>query len=336
MSCRWGILGPGYVATRAIIPALRRVTQARVVAVASRDMERAQTVAQQFGIEHAYGDYQALLDDTGVDAVYIALPNHLHHEWTVRAAKAGKHVLCEKPLAITPEECEAMMAACQQAHVYLMEAVMYRFHPRIQYLKQLLVRGDLGALRFMHCAFSFPLRATENYRNFRQYGGGALLDVGSYCVNAARWLSGAEPLRAQGITSFREGGDIDIATSALLHFPEDILGHIQCSFAAAEHQVIEVVGSDAAITALRAFTAWQDDTTVLSIQRGSHVERKVFAPFDPYEGMLNHFSSSVLTQRPPDFPPSDSLGTVRVLQALGKLVPDSDSFLPAPGATLRE
>src|SRR5438270_7841082 len=131
MICNWGILGPGFVATRAILPALQHVSQARALAIGSRNRERVQAVAQQFGIERVYNDYQALLDDEDVDAVYIALPNHLHHPWTLRAAEAGKHVLCEKPLALNSAECDEMIAACQRAHVLLMEAVMYRFHPRM-------------------------------------------------------------------------------------------------------------------------------------------------------------------------------------------------------------
>src|SRR5579863_5375700 len=144
MPCHWGILGPGFIATRAVIPALRQVRDARVLAVASRDRERARETAVQFQIERVYDSYQALLDDPEVQAVYIALPNHLHCEWTLRAAQAGKHVLCEKPLALSIVECDRMIAACQQANVLLMESVMYRFHPRMIALKQMLSSGATG------------------------------------------------------------------------------------------------------------------------------------------------------------------------------------------------
>ncbi len=316
MICCWGVIGPGFVATRAVIPALQRIPQARVLAVASQHRERGRAVAQQFGIERTYDTYQHLLNDPDIDAVYIALPNHLHCEWTLQAARAGKHVLCEKPLATTVQECQEMIAACQEAGVYLMEAVMYRFHPRMQHLKRLLVDGKLGELRFIHCAFSFPLADGENYRNFRRYGGGALLDVGSYCVNAARWLAGAEPQTVQGITRYRTHGEIDVATSALLQFSEKVMGHIQCSFDAAEHQVIEVIGSTGSVTAPLAFTAWQDDTTILMIQQGSHVQRQIFAPTDPYQAMAAHFTECVLGQLPLDYPPTDGLATLHVLHAL--------------------
>ena len=193
MACNWGILGPGFVATRAVIPAMQQTPDARLLAVASRSDERAKLIAARFGIERAYHDYQTLLNDPDVDAVYIALPNHLHRIWTMRAAEAGKHVLCEKPLAINASECDEMIATCQRANVLLMEAVMYRFHPRMVQLKRMLTTRELGDIRLLHTAFSFPFDfdRPHNFRAHPEFGGGALLDVGSYCVNAARWLVGA-------------------------------------------------------------------------------------------------------------------------------------------------
>ena len=315
MHCNWGILGPGFIATRAIIPAIQEVSNSRILAVASSNEQRAREVALRFGIERPYSAYQALLDDPDIGVVYIALPNHLHHEWTIRAAVAGKHVLCEKPLALYAAECNEMITACQQANVLLMEAVMYRFHPRMLYLKQMLVARELGDVRFLHAAFSFNFNAPGNYRAFKQFGGGALLDVGSYCVNAARWLIGSEPDSSQvAITYSRE--TIDLNTNAVLRFGEDVSAHIQCSFVAAEHQTIEVVGTTGAVTAPLAFTAWRDDTTMLLIQRGSVFERKEFAPADPYQLMVDHFISCVMGKTPLLYPPEDGWATLRVLDML--------------------
>lgn len=314
MVCNIGILGPGFVATRAILPALQRIPQARVLAVASRDSERFHLVSKQFGIERAYNDYQALLDDTDVDAVYIALPNHLHHSWTLRAAEAGKHILCEKPLAMNVKECDEMIAVCQRARVVLMEAVMYRFHPRMLFLKQLLEDGELGTLRFLHLAFSFPFNAPRNYRARQEYGGGALLDVGSYCINAARWLTASEPQRVQGIIRMKDAIDVD--TQALLSFDGPVIAHLQCSFAAAEHQVIEVVGATGAVTAPLAFTAWTGDKTNLLLQRGAQFEQKTFAAADPYEAMLAHFIDCVQGNASLRFPPTNSRGTLQVIDQL--------------------
>ncbi len=285
-----------------------------MLAVASSSKERAQAASTQFGIERTYDSYQSLLDDPDVHTVYIALPNHLHREWTVRAARAGKHVLCEKPLAMNAAECEEMIAACQQANVLLMEAVMYRFHPRMIYLKQMLTNGELGDIRFLHAAFSFFFNAPDNYRARPEFGGGALLDVGSYCVNAARWLIGAEPEDIRAYTSYSQ--DIDISTSAVLRFERDVFAHIQCSFNAAEYQVIEVVGSSGAVTAPLAFTAWRGDMTTLMIQRGGVFERREFAAADPYQGMVAHFTECVLGRASLLYPPVDGLATLRVLDTL--------------------
>jgi D-xylose 1-dehydrogenase (NADP+, D-xylono-1,5-lactone-forming) len=315
MYCNWGILGPGFIATRAIIPAIQELSNSRMLAVASSDAQRAGEVALGFGIERFYSDYQALLDDPDIDVVYIALPNHLHREWTIRAAAAGKHVLCEKPLAINAAECNEMMNACQQAHVLLMEAVMYRFHPRMLYLKQMLVDRELGDVRFLHAAFSFNFNAPANYRAYKQFGGGALLDVGCYCVNAARWLIGSEPESTQVVISYNQES-IDLNTSAILRFNEDVSAHIQSSFVAAEHQVIEVVGTSGAVTAPLAFTAWRNDTTILLIQRDSVFEQMEFVPSDPYKRMVEHFATCVLEKTPLLLPPEDAWANLHVLDML--------------------
>jgi xylose dehydrogenase (NAD/NADP) len=314
MVSRWGILGPGFVATRAMILALQHTGNTLVLAVASRDLGRASQIAAQFGIERIYSDYQALLDDPDVDIVYISLPNHLHCEWTIRAAQAGKHVLCEKPLALNPAECDSMIAASQQAGVLLMEAVMYRFHPRMQALKQMVNEGEIGDVRFLHATFSFPFSTPENYRAFQEYGGGALLDVGSYCINAAHWFMVGEPQSAKVYISYSR--EIDISVNALLHFDQERIAHIECSFAAAEHQVLEIVGSEGAITAPFAFTAWKDDTTTLLIQHGATFEQRTFAPADPYQIMVEHFMDCVSGNEALHYPPSIGWETLRVVEMI--------------------
>jgi D-xylose 1-dehydrogenase (NADP+, D-xylono-1,5-lactone-forming) len=314
-NCNWGVIGPGFIATRAIIPALQQTSAAHVLGVASSDEQRVRTTALRFDIERAYSGYQALLDDHDLDAVYIALPNHLHREWTIRAAQAGKHVLCEKPLAMTASECDEMISACKEANVLLMEAVMYRFHPRMLHLKQMLATGELGHIRFLHAAFSFPFDAPGNYRAYAQFGGGALLDVGTYCVNAARWLIGSEPHTIQPMISYSHNS-IDLSTSAILCFEEDVPAHIQCGFAAAEYQTIEVVGTTGAVAAPLAFTAWRDDATMLMIQRGSVFEQRKFAPADPYQLMVTHFTECVVEGKPLLYPPEDGRATMRVLDML--------------------
>ena len=315
MVCNWGVLGAGFIANRAMLPAIQQSSNARVLALASRDEQRGREVAHRYGIKHVYTAYEALLDDPDVQVVYIALPNSLHREWAIRAAHAGKHVLCEKPLALNAAESDEIISTCYSLKVLLMEAVMYRFHPRMQALKHMIATGEAGDLRFIHTAFSFPFDAPANYRAFPQFGGGALLDIGSYCVNAARWLVGSEPTAIHPVFSYSHNA-IDLTTSAILEFGPQVSAHIQCSFDAAEHQVIEVVGTVAAITAPLAFTAWRDDTTALHIQRSGTFERREFAPADPYRLMVEHFTDCVLGKTSLMFPPEDGRDTLRVLDVL--------------------
>lgn len=192
---------------------------------------------------------------------------------------------------------------------------MYRFHPRMQALKAMIAAGEVGELRFIHAAFSFPFDTPGNYRAFPQFGGGALLDIGSYCVNAARWLIGSEPIAVRPVSSYSHN-NIDLSTSAILEFGPHRSAHIQCSFAAAEHQVIEVIGTHAAITAPQAFTAWRDDTTALHIQRGALFERREFAPADPYQIMVERFTECVLGKASLMYSAEDGRDTLRVLDVL--------------------
>jgi xylose dehydrogenase (NAD/NADP) len=316
MECNWGVLGPGFVASKAVIPAIQRSWNGRVYALASRDPARAETVAGEWHIERVYDTYQALLADPAIDAVYIALPNHLHCTWTIQAARAGKHVLCEKPLARTASEGAQMVAACQQAGVQLMEAAMYRFHPRLQHLHQLVNDGSLGELRFLHSSFTFTLDDPKNYRLVPAYGGGALLDVGYYCVNALCWLNGSPPGEVQSRVYQREAGGVDLATTAQLRFGQDTWGHLQCSFGAAEHQVLEVVGSQGTATAALAFTAWRNDPTELHLRYGSHALSERFAPVDPYQLMVEHFVSALTGETSLAYAPEQAVHVLNVLDAI--------------------
>jgi len=183
MYCNWGILGPGFIATRAIIPALQEVSNSRILAVASSNEQRAREVALRFSIERFYSDYQALLNDPDIDVVYIALPNHLHREWTIRAAVAGKHVLCEKPLAMYAAECDEMIAVCREANVFLMEAVWSKFLPQFHKAKELVASGELGEIRSVLVDFGFIPSPPVPPRLFDPaLGGGSLLDIGIYNV----------------------------------------------------------------------------------------------------------------------------------------------------------
>ena len=194
---RWGLLGTARI-NRMVIPPLRASAGNRLVAVASRDLARARGYAQEWGIERAHGAYEALLADPGIDAVYIPLPNHLHAEWTIPAARAGKHVLCEKPLALTVAEVDAMGAAAREGGVVLAEAFMYRHHPQTLKVKELVDAGAIGPVRFVRGTFSFPLTRPGDVRLQPEWGGGCLWDVGCYPLSFTRFVLGREPLEAAG------------------------------------------------------------------------------------------------------------------------------------------
>lgn len=312
---RWGILGPGLIARNAIMPAFDAVPNALVVAVASRDLARAQSFAADFGIPRAYADYAELLADPDVEAIYIALPNNLHAEWAIRAAEAGKHVLCEKPLAMNAAEAADMVAAADAAGVWLMEAVMYRFHPRMREVASQVQSGTIGAPVLLRASFCFTMADQANYRNDPDMGGGALLDVGMYDVNVARWMLGEEPTSVLAAGVLAESG-IDATVSGILTFPSGALAHIQCSFASAEHQGLDIVGTTGVIEVARPFTAWRNDEASITIMQRNEPEEILFAPADPYAIMLAHFSDCVRGDDEPWMPPEDAIGSMRVLDAL--------------------
>jgi xylose dehydrogenase (NAD/NADP) len=314
----WGVLGPGFVATRAVMPALRRIREARVLAVASRDAARAVQVAETFDIPRSYSSYADLLADPEIDAVYIALPNHLHREWAERAAAAGKHVLCEKPLACNAAEAMAMVRAAERSGVRLMEAVMYRFHPRMRRLHDMIASGAAGTVRAIYAAFSFTLAAQENYRRYREMGGGALLDVGSYCVNAARWFAGIEPVEVQAMAEYDSDTGIDRALSGLLRFPSGVIGLVRCGFDVAEQQLLEIAGTAGVIEVPMPFTAWQHDPAPIFWRRGMDWETIDIPPADPYEQMVAQFTAAVREGRATPYLPVESVANMGVLDALGR------------------
>ncbi|HSS92723.1 MAG TPA: Gfo/Idh/MocA family oxidoreductase, partial [Candidatus Dormibacteraeota bacterium] len=224
----WGILGAAWIAGRAVIPAIAASRNGRLVSIASRDADRARALASRDSFARIAQSYDAVLEDTEVDAVYIPLVNSLHREWTLRAFAAGKHVLCEKPLAMNAAEAEEMAVAAQRSRMHLMEAFMYRFHPR--------TRGFIESLRdplYVQARFGFKLDDPANYRMHESLGGGALLDVGCYTVNAARWILG-EPSTVHARSRFK--GGVDMTTSALLEFPEGQTAAVWASFESAEGQ----------------------------------------------------------------------------------------------------
>ena len=217
-SIRWGILSTANIGRQQVVPAIQAADRCEVVAVASRSLEKASAYAAELGIERAYGSYGQLLRDPEIDAVYIPLPNHMHAEWAIAAAENGKHVLCEKPIALSSEEAETMAAAAATAGVVLREAFMYRFHPSWVAARRIVEEGVIGEILAIDSWFSYFNDDAANIRNIAEYGGGALMDIGCYSIHLSRMLTGAEPTSIKASVLRDPELGIDILTTAILEF----------------------------------------------------------------------------------------------------------------------
>jgi xylose dehydrogenase (NAD/NADP) len=282
------VLGAAWIAGGAVLPAIEASKNGRVAAIASRDPQRAKELAQRYPGAKAPESYEALLEDSEVDAVYIPLVNSVHREWTLRALAAGKHVLCEKPLAMNAAEAEEMAVAARSAGKRLMEAAMYRFQPRTREFVEGLVEPV-----YVHATFGFMLKGKSNYRFQPALGGGALLDIGFYVVSAARWILG-EPTDVFARWRLRDGADV--TTSALLQFSGGRTAAVWASFESPEVQELTVVGGEGAQRLGRPFN-WLDEP-------------------DQYQLMVESFADSVLDDRPVAIPPAESIANMRVLDRI--------------------
>lgn len=310
---RWGLLSTARI-NRALIPALRASDRSDLVAVASRDAARADAWAREREIPRSFGSYEELLSDPDVDVVYNPLPNHLHAEWTIRAAGAGKHVLCEKPLALTTAEVDRIAAAASGAGVVVAEAFMYRHHPQTHRVLSLVESGALGELRVIRGGFSFPLTRENDVRLDPAMGGGSLWDVGCYPLSFARAIAGAEPVEAFGWQVSGPSG-VDLVFAGQLRFPGGVLAQIDAGFAAPFRTPTEVVGSEGVLRVSRSFKPTTRE--VLELWRGDSVEEiPVEGPEELYLGEVTDLEAAVLEGRSPAVSLADSRGNVAAIEAL--------------------
>ncbi len=318
---RWGILSTADIARKKVIPGIQGADRCTVVAIASRDVERARAAAAEAGIPTAHGSYEALLADTAVDAVYIPLPNHLHMEWAIAAARAGKHVLCEKPLAMTAADAQRMVAACEDAGVRLMEAFMYRLHPSWVAVRDLLASGRIGRLTAVESWFSYYNDDATNIRNIQAFGGGALFDIGCYSVNLSRMLFNGEPTRVQASILRDPLSGVDIRTSALLEFG-DGLATFTCATRAEDDQRVEIYGTDGRISVEIPFNIPPDRPTRIRLAHGGQppvnpaVETFTFETADPYGSEAGQFAAAILDGGPTPVDPSDAVANLRVIEQI--------------------
>jgi xylose dehydrogenase (NAD/NADP) len=303
---RWGLLSTARI-NEAIISGAAQTDAAEVVAVASREQARADEYAREHGIERAHGSYEALLEDDGVDVVYVSLPNSLHVEWSIRALESGKHVLCEKPMDRCPEEVERAFDAAERADRLLMEAFMYRHHPQTKKLREIVESGAIGELRQLRSLFSFTLADQKDVRMLPELDGGALMDLGCYCISMQRLLAG-EPELVLGRQRVG-GGGVDLGFVALLEFAGGVFGEFHCAFDLPEANGVEAIGSEA--------SAFVPDPVRT---RDPHVvvngERVDVEDVDRYQLQIENFSAAVRGEGEPLLGRDDALGQVRSISAL--------------------
>jgi xylose dehydrogenase (NAD/NADP) len=312
---RWGVLSTARIGRTLFIPGVRASADTEVIAIASRDPRTGQSVASELQIPRAYGSYDALLSDTDVDAIYNPLPNSLHAEWTIRAAEAGKHVLCEKPLARTAQQAQRMAEACARSGVVLMEAFMWRHHPQHARVRALLEAGEIGELRMVRGSFSYVIGpATSNVRLQDTLEGGSLMDVGCYPVNVARWVFGAEPTEVVGRQTLDPKYGVETAFAGVLSFPGDRLALIDSSFRQAGQAEYEIVGTAGRLVVDRAFRPDHRPGRI-TIYRGQDERTEEVGPADQFALEADHFAHSVRAGRL--LPPAeDGVGQARVIEAL--------------------
>lgn len=308
---RWGLLGTARI-SRSVIPAIRASARSELVCVASRSSERAAAYAAEWQIPVTYGSYEALLADDAVNAVYVPLPNHLHVEWTLRAIAAGKHVLCEKPIALTPADVERVAAAAADRGVVVAEAFMYRHHPLTGRVAELVREGAIGSVRSLRGAFTFSLTRVGDVRLNPEWGGGSLWDVGCYPVSYARLLAG-EPRIVTGQAVRHESG-IDVAFAGTMLFDGGVVGVFDCGFGAHFRTFMEVAGTDGVLAIGTPFKPGVSSTLLLT--RGDQVEAIEVEAGPLYLGEVQDLEAAALDKSPQRMTLADSRGNVAALVAL--------------------
>jgi len=314
---RWGIIGPGRIAPR-LVRALSKSRRGELVAVASRRAERAAAFAAEHGIGRSFGSYEALLRDPEVDVVYVALPNHLHAQWTIRALEAGKHVLCEKPLALSVRDVDEIIAASQRTGRTAVEGFMYLHHPQTIQALELARSGALGRLELVIGTFSFFLTHPNDPRIDPQMGGGSLWDVGCYPVSFARHVAGVEPDSLNAFARFDERG-VDRTFIGQLRFPDGLLGQFDCGFSAPDRERVEIVGSDATLVLEAPFLPSPDGPAPsVTMWRARDPTRVEVASVDQYHAEVEDLMSVILDGAEPRPDLAATRGNVASLVALDR------------------
>jgi D-xylose 1-dehydrogenase (NADP+, D-xylono-1,5-lactone-forming) len=318
MTVAWGLLSTARI-NLLILEAAAKSDLAEVVAVGSRSLPRAEAYARAHGLEQAHGSYEGLLEDDGVEAVYISLPNSLHVEWTLRALEAGKHVLCEKPLSRDPDALGRVFDYADECGLILSEGFMWRHHPQTAKLVELARQDVIGRLRLVRAAFAFDVAAVHGANDARfdpELDGGALMDVGAYCVNAIRLIAG-EPRQVETLQSLGPSG-VDVCFAATLALPDDVIGQFDAGFVMPRRAALEVVGEEATLLVAEP---WQPRVAAVAVGRPSERddvdwEQVPVAPADAYLLELDNVSGAIRGETDLLLGRADAIGQARAMDAL--------------------
>lgn len=315
---RWGILSTARIGTEKVIPALQASRLGEVVAIASREPERAERAASALGIPTAYGSYEELLADERVDAVYNPLPNHMHVPWSIRCLEAGKHVLCEKPIGLSSTEAMQLVdAAARHPKLKIMEAFMYRFHPQWQTAYQLVREERIGRLTTIQTFFSYYNDDPQDIRNRPEMGGGALMDIGCYPISLSRWLFDSEPIGVTGTMERDPQFGVDRLTSAILQFPTGS-SSFTCGTQLTRFQRVQIVGDRGRIEIEMPFNPPADRPTRLWHQTEQTTQEIVLDPCDQYTVQGDLFAEAVMQDREVPTPLFDAVSNMHVIEAVNR------------------
>jgi xylose dehydrogenase (NAD/NADP) len=309
---RWGILSTARI-KRAVIPPIKSLPRHELAAIASRSLAQAQAAALEWGIPKSYGSYEALLADPEIDVVYNPLPNSLHAEWTIKACQAGKHVLCEKPLALTVDEVDAITEAAGKAGVLVTEAFMYRHHSQTHRVRELLQGGEIGQLRLVRGAFSFNISNPSDVRLTAELGGGSIWDVGCYPISYARFVIGSEPLEVFGWQQLG-GGGVDETFAGQMRFAGDVFVQFDSSFRAPQRSFMEFIGSQGVLSVPNPYKPGLRES--LSLEVNEKVKKVPVRGQALYRGEVEDMAEAILDGKPPLISLADSRNNVAAIVAL--------------------
>jgi predicted dehydrogenase len=316
MKVRWGVLSTANIGTGKVIPAMQSGRYCEIAAIASRDLDRAQAAADRLGIPKAYGSYEELLADPEIDAIYNPLPNHLHVPWSIKALEAGKHVLCEKPIALTAAGAQRLLdAARERPQLKVMEAFMYRHHPQWQRARQLIADGKIGELRTIQSFFSYHNPDPANIRNIAEFGGGGLMDIGCYTISLSRFIFGSEPQRVCGIIEYDPQFKTDRLASGVLDFDRGT-STFTCATQLTPYQRVNIFGTEGRVEIEIPFNAPPDRPCRMWHQHGSEIHEIVLDVCDQYTIQGDLFSQAVLDDTPVPTPLEDAVANMKVIEAL--------------------